>query len=98
SRLAFEAATLMTLRARELGMPADPWLAEARELAANDPDAALYLDMVAAVPTDPLSGERDDLLIETQARNRAQKLLPDWRETLHTASSSLVFRRYLELS
>src|SRR6185436_5589818 len=77
SDLAFEAATLMTLRAGELGMPADRWLAEARELAANDPDAALYLEMVTAVPADPLNGERDDLLLETQARNRAQKLLPD---------------------
>jgi tetratricopeptide (TPR) repeat protein len=98
SDLAFEAATLMTLRAGELGMPADRWLAEARELAANDPDAALYLEMVTAVPADPLNGERDDLLLETQARNRAQKRLPDWRATLHSASSSLVFRRYLELS
>src|SRR5262245_13639858 len=60
SPLAFEAATLLTLRARELGMPDMEWLGQARELAAADSSWAAYLDMVAAVPPDPLSGRRDD--------------------------------------
>jgi tetratricopeptide (TPR) repeat protein len=96
--LAFEAATLLTLRAGELGIPRQEWLTQARELAGADPTRALHLDMVLAVPRDPLSGERDNLLLETQARNRAQSLLPMWRETLRTGAGSSAFRQYLELA
>jgi tetratricopeptide (TPR) repeat protein len=98
SELAFEAATLLTLRANELGMPRQSWLTQARELAGDDPIRTLYLDMVAAVPPDPLSGQRGDPLVETQARNRAQSLLPTWRDSLHAGSASAVFRIYLELT
>jgi tetratricopeptide (TPR) repeat protein len=97
-QLAFEAATLLTLRANELGMPKQEWLNQARVLAENDPTRTLYLEMVAVVPPDPLSGQRDDLLLETQARNRAQSLLPVWREALHTGAGSLALRQYLELT
>ena len=97
-QLAFEAATLLTLRANELGMPKQEWLTQARELADGDPTRALYLDMVAAVPPDPLSGQRDDLLAETQLRNRSQTLLPMWRDMLGAATASSAFRQYLDLT
>jgi tetratricopeptide (TPR) repeat protein len=99
--LAFEAAALLTLRATELGMPADEWLARARALAAGDAARTAYVEMVAAVPPDPLRGLRDDLLVETQARNRIQTRLASvasWYDTLHTGTHSLAFRRYLEVT
>jgi tetratricopeptide (TPR) repeat protein len=97
-QLAFEAATLLTLRANELGMPKQEWLTQARELGDGDPTRTLYLDMVAVVPPDPLSGQRDDLLVETQVRNRSQTLLPMWRDMLGVATASRPFRQYLDLT
>ena len=80
------------------GMSADPWLARARALAAEDSTWAQYLEMVAAVPPDPLRGLRDDLLVMSQGRSRARSLLPSWYEALQTGSLSAVFRRYLEIA
>jgi len=97
-QLAFEAATLLTLRANELGMAKQEWLTQARELADGDATRTLYLDMIAAVPPDPLSGQRDDLLVETQFRNRSQTLLPMWRDMLGVATASPAFRQYLDLT
>jgi tetratricopeptide (TPR) repeat protein len=99
--LAFEAAALLTLRATELGMPADEWMARARTLAVGNAARTEYVEMVAAVPPDPLRGLRDDLLVETQARNRIQKLLASvgsWYDTLQIEAQSVAFRRYLELT
>ena len=99
--LAFEAAALLALRAIELGMPADEWRAKSRMRAADDPSRMQYLEMVAAVPPDPLRGLRDDLLVETQARNRIQQRLASvasWYDELQSGSHSRVFRRYLELT
>jgi tetratricopeptide (TPR) repeat protein len=98
SQLAFEAAALLVLRGGELGIPAQGWMQQARELAAGDATRERYLEMVASVPPDPLSGLRGDLLIESGRRNRAQSLLPAWRESLHTSSASSPFRLYLDLS
>jgi tetratricopeptide (TPR) repeat protein len=99
--MAFEAAALLTLRATELGMPADEWMAKGRTLAADDPSRVQYLEMVAAVPPDPLRGLRDDLLVETQLRNRIQQQLSSaasWYDVLQSGSHSEVFRRYLEVT
>ena len=95
---AFEAATLLALRSLELGLPAAPWVAEARAIASGDSSWTMYLEMVAAVPPDPLSGARDDVLFETQARNRQRALLPMWREALVAGPASDTFRRYLDLT
>jgi tetratricopeptide (TPR) repeat protein len=96
--LAFEAAALLALRANELGMPADPWMERARALAEGDAVWTQYLEMVAALPPDPLRGLRDDLLFQTQVRIRARSLLPSWNEVLRTGPLSAPFRRYLEVS
>jgi tetratricopeptide (TPR) repeat protein len=98
TRLAFEAASLLAVRATELGMPSESWMTRARTLAAAEPTWAPYLEMAAAIPPDPLRGVRDDLLVMNQGRNRARSLLPAWHETLQTGSLSLPFRRYLELT
>jgi tetratricopeptide (TPR) repeat protein len=98
AQLAFEAAALLVLRATELGMPADAWMTRARTLAAADPAWAQHLEMVAAVPPDPLRGLRDDLLVMSQGRTRARSLLPSWYDALRTGSLSATFRRYLEVA
>jgi tetratricopeptide (TPR) repeat protein len=97
-QLAFETAVLLTLRANELGMPKQEWLTQAQELTGGDPTRTLYLEMVASVPPDPLSGQRDDLLVETQIRNRSQQILPMWRDMLGVATASRAFREYLNLT
>jgi tetratricopeptide (TPR) repeat protein len=73
-------------------------MARARVLAEGDAVRMQYLEMVAAVPPDPLRGLRDDLLVQTQGRNRTRSLLPSWYDTLRSASLSLPFRRYLEVT
>ena len=98
SELAFESAALLTLRAGELGITGQSWLQTARALAEGDPLRAQYLGMVTAVPGDPLSGQRDDLLVETQLRRRSESLLQAWRESLRVDSGSATFRHYLELT
>jgi tetratricopeptide (TPR) repeat protein len=98
SELAFEAAALLTLRTGELGITGQTWLQTARDAAAGDSVRAQYLEMVAVVPGDPLSGQRDDLLVETQSRRRAEGSLAVWRELLRSGGGSVVFRQYLALT
>ena len=86
------------MRATELGMPADAWMTRSRALAAADPMWAQHLEMVAAIPPDPLRGLRDDLLVMSQGRSRARSLLLSWYEALQAGSLSVVFRRYLEIA
>ena len=89
--LAFEAAALLALRATELGMPSEEWIARARTHAEAEPERAQYLEMVTAVPPDPLRGLRDDLLVETQIRNRIQAQLASvasWYDAVQTGSHS----------
>ena len=99
--LAFESASLLALRATELGMPANEWMMRARALAEGDAARTQYVEIVAAVPPDPLRGLRDDLLVETQARNRIQQRLTSvvsWYDALQTGTQSVAFRRYLEVA
>ena len=98
SQLAFETAALLALRSLELGLPAAGWLSEARTLAGGDAARLEYMEMVAAIPPDPLSGNRDDLLSETRARNRDRALVPAWRQSLTAGPGSEVFRRYLDIA
>ena len=94
---AFEAATLLTLRSKELGLPFEAWFERARERAPLDASAAVYLEIVAAIPQALLSGNRD-VLQELQARQRARTRLPDWRDALRAGSGSDLFRAYLDVS
>src|SRR5688500_18974336 len=58
----FEAAALLVLRSKELGLPTEPWLGRARTLAAADAMLAPLLMMVEAVPPPPMSDDRDALV------------------------------------
>jgi hypothetical protein len=55
---------LLALRATELGMPSEEWIARARTYAEAEPERIQYLEMATSVPPDPMRGLRDDLLVE----------------------------------
>lgn len=95
--MAFEAAALLTLRSKELGLPFDGWLARMQEQASTSPDRGTYLDIVSAIPPDPLSGQRD-VLAETQGRMQARNSMTLWRDALRNGPGSDLFRSYLDVS
>lgn len=93
---AFEAATLLVLRSKELGLPSAEWLARARALAASDA-AAAYLDIVDVIPQDRLSADREGLF-DLRRRAKAKASIERWRATLQTGPHSAAFRAYLDVS
>src|SRR5687768_16556851 len=104
---AFEAAALLALRAKELGMRPDEWLERAQVLADGDGSWALVLDIVRAVPADPLSGDRDVLLATgprgarlsaTRGPDQTRALIPLWRQALEGGGGSAAFRAYVDLA
>jgi len=94
--LAFEAAALLVLRSKELGLSYAPWLERVRALAAADGSSALVLAIVDAAPVDPLTDREASLNVGGRAKARAA--VPGWRQDLQTASGSEAFRAYLEVS
>jgi tetratricopeptide (TPR) repeat protein len=94
---AFEAASLLVLRSKELGLPTEPWLGRARALAGADVSLATYLTMVEAIPPHPMSDDRD-ALFDVRTRTQARASLDSWRESLHSGPASNVFRMYLDVA
>jgi tetratricopeptide (TPR) repeat protein len=94
---AFEAATLLTLRSKELGLPSDEWLDRARALAGTDTALTPYLDIVDVVPPDRLSENRD-ALFDIRRRTRAKASLDTWRTQLRDGAGSDAFRGYLDVA
>lgn len=94
--LAFEAAALLVLRSKELGLPYQHWLDRARTLAAATGSSAVGLAIVDAAPVDPLTDREASLNVGGRAKARAA--VPGWRQELQTASGSAAFRAYLEVS
>jgi tetratricopeptide (TPR) repeat protein len=95
---AFEAALLLALRAKELGLPHAAWVARADERAPDDPEWRQYIDIVQSVPPDPLSGDRDDLLKDAAAHRKPRETVERWRQWLTGGPGSLLFRTYLDVS
>ena len=95
--VAFEAAALLVLRSKELGLPTEPWLGRARALAAGHPSLTPYLTMVEAIPPHPMSDDRD-ALFDVRARNQARTSLSAWRESLLSGTASNLFRMYLDVA
>jgi tetratricopeptide (TPR) repeat protein len=95
TNLAFEAALLLVLRSKELGLPVTPWLERANAATENDPLRIAYERMAAAVPADALSGDREAFIgrprefIDPQTRRT--KL-----ETLADGSASRELRAYVQ--
>ena len=94
---AFEAATLLTLRSKELGLPSEVWLERARALAGSDVQLSAYLDMVDVIPPDRLSENRD-ALFDVRRRTRAKQSLEMWRAALRDGVGSDAFRAYLDVA
>jgi tetratricopeptide (TPR) repeat protein len=94
---AFEAAALLVLRSKELGLPTEPWLGHARARAMADAALTPYLRMVEAIPPHAMSDDRD-VLFDVRTRNQARSLLQAWRDSLHTGPTSSVFRMYLDVA
>jgi tetratricopeptide (TPR) repeat protein len=94
---AFEAAALLTLRSKELGLPSEPWLEKARSLGGTDVALAPYLDMVDVVPPDRLSENRD-ALFDIRRRTQARQSLESWRQRLRDGAGSDAFRAYVDVS
>jgi tetratricopeptide (TPR) repeat protein len=94
---AFEAATLLTLRSKELGLPSDEWLGRARALAGTDTALLPYVDMVDVIPPDRLSENRE-ALFDIRRRTRARGSLETWRDQLRDGPGSDAFRGYLDVA
>lgn len=94
--LAFEAASLLALRSKELGMPPDAWFQRAAAIVGDDAAWNAILRMVSAVPPDLLSGDREAMTANPAEGMRVRALLPMWRETLRSGGGSTEFRLYLE--
>ena len=96
--VAFEAATLLTLRAKELGMPPAEWLEQARAVAGGETSRLLMIEIADALPADPRGGARDELVTQTPRRQRTAAMSPQWIEALEQGSASPEFRTYLRLA
>lgn len=96
--LAFEAAALLVLRSKELGIPPERWMERVTQLAGDDPTRTELRAIVAAVPPDPLSGDREAMSADPAARMRERTMVPKWRELLTAGGGTPEFRTYLELA
>jgi len=95
---AFEAALLLALRSKELGLPHEAWVAQARDRSPEGPEWREYVDIVLSVPPDPLSADRDELLKDATAHRKPRETLERWRQRLTAGPASALFRAYLDVS
>jgi tetratricopeptide (TPR) repeat protein len=95
---AFQVALLLALRAKELGLPYTPWLAEAERLLPLGDEWALYLEIATVVRVDPLSGDREEILSLTTRQRRPAETVLMWIESLQDGTASPLFRAYLDLT
>jgi tetratricopeptide (TPR) repeat protein len=93
--VAFEAAALLTLRSKELGMPWATWQDKAALLAASDWTRQQFMEMVNAIQPDILAGHREAMSANPQETMRIRKLVPVWRDALENGGGSASFRAYL---
>ena len=97
---AFEAAALIVLRAKQLGLPLAARLETMRALMPAEAGWDTFIGIVAVMPGDPLSGDRyepsapDDF----DQRRRVQVSLDTWQAALAEPPGSPLFRSYLEVS
>lgn len=94
-QLAFDAAVLLTLRERELGLVDHGYLERARVLAAGDADAPV-VEMAGAIPTAVQGPFRDRWDDVRTGRALTAEQLPGWRAAV--AASGRLPARYALLS
>jgi tetratricopeptide (TPR) repeat protein len=95
TNLAFEAALLLVLRSKELGLPVAQWQERANAAMENDPLRIEYERMAAAVPADPLSGDRE-MTFGRPGGFVDPKTLLTRLKTVADGSASRELRAYLE--
>lgn len=95
---AFEAALLLAARSKELGLPYEPWLERARAVIPAGPDWSDYFAIVQALRVDPLSDDRDRILVESLKYRATTETVAAWRADLTAGMGSAVLRAYLDLS
>lgn len=71
---AFEAATLLVLRSKELGLPYESWLERARGLAAPDGSSSPALAIADAIPLDPSLPEAVAAFVQARREALAKTL------------------------
>jgi tetratricopeptide (TPR) repeat protein len=95
TNLAFEAALLLVLRSKELGLPVAQWLERANAATENDPLRIEYERMAAVVPADPLSGDRDMSFVRPGGFSGPSTLLTRLK-AVDDGSVSREFHAYVE--
>jgi tetratricopeptide (TPR) repeat protein len=95
---AFEAALLLAARSKELGLPYEPWLDRARTVIPAGLDWSDYLTIVLALRVDPLSDDRDRILVENLKYRATKETVAAWRADLTAGTGSPLLRAYLDLS
>jgi len=90
---AFEVAALLSLRSKELGLPHHEWRRRARAIATGASEA-LALEIIDALPIDPLSDREASIDFARRARLRTN--LTPWRASLQTGETSALFRAYVD--
>jgi hypothetical protein len=82
----FQLLLLLTLRAKELGLPFESWLDEAATAQPLGPEWQLYLDIARSVRVDPLSGDREVIMASTLQQRRQTTAVLEWRSALATGA------------
>jgi tetratricopeptide (TPR) repeat protein len=95
---AFQVAVLLTLRAKELGLPYQQWLDRADALMPVGGEWLLYRDIANLVRVDPQSGDREVILVLTTQQRRPVATVLEWIQALQSGDASPIFRAYLELT
>lgn len=96
----FEAAVLLTLRAKEIGLPFEPWLERARAAAPSLPatsGAAAVVELIELAPME-MSGFAPG---PAGLRRFAREVLPAlaaWRERIDATTLTPTTKRYLDLA
>lgn len=100
SRLrAFELALLLAARAKELGLPFEPWLDRAKAYAAGLPPAAAapeFIALVSALRQDPAGLDRDQDFKQRRALNTSE--WPAWLAAIDSSGASGEAKMYFALA
>ena len=94
----FETALLLAMRTKEIGLPHEMWLERAKAAAPAGADWSDYLAIVQSLRVDPLSGDRDAILVDTFKTRAPQNIVAGWRADLSAGAGPLLLRAYLELA
>jgi tetratricopeptide (TPR) repeat protein len=96
----FETSLLLTLRAKELGLPFEPWLTRAKAMAATLPaslGATTALEVVEVAPEET-SGLAPTAPVASRFVREVVPALASWRERVAATTLSSPIKQYLDLT